>query len=415
MYAKSNEVSKVIVAPWNDFMTGSKKIQVYKNVVLNRAHSILSLAQFCFPDLIDIAQDNALASWSVDLLKKAKFNVFWPTKAASRIEWDKKWARDFMKRYNLPSPEFEYFSKEKIQDAKKYSRTLLETNKSVFLKANGLHAWKGVVPVDKKNFEQAFGDFENILDEGEWFLVEQWLVWEEFSYYAMIDGDNCIFFPSAQDNKRVFDGDKWPNTWGMWAHCPASITQGREEEIQDIVLKLVEWMRTEWHPYTWILYLWGIVCTDDDKTINLIEFNARWWDPEAQVVLPTLQDDYFDLVTNYYLPKKLNKFKAHFSGDKRLCVVGTTHPYPSDIWAEKWKIITWLQELQKISDLEIYGAGIDKNTGNYVVWWWRLFSVVWSWEDFWSVRTKVYNAIQKIKISDWRLYYRSDIGKSEDK
>ena len=362
---------------------------------------------------IDVAQDDALAMGAVDSLLKRGFSVFGPTQKASRIEWDKKWAREFMKKYGLPVPEFEYFNKESMREAKVYVEKLLDTYKEVFLKANGLHAGKWVVWLDKENFDKEFKNFEKILSPWEWFLVEQWLVWEEFSYYAMVDGNNCLFFPSAQDNKRAFNGDRWPNTWWMWCHSPASITDDLEADIQDIMSKVVTGMKEEGHPYTWILYFGGMVWPD--RKVNIIEFNARWWDPETQVVLPALEKDYFDLVYNYALHWKLNQFQSSFSQDKRVCVVGTAHPYPSSIESEKGKKIIWLEWLTE-QGIKVFGAWMKDIWNNeFGVNGWRLFSAVSRWNDFGKIRSNIHSALENVWIDTWKLHYRTDVADREIK
>jgi len=412
-YAASEKVSEVVVAPWNDFMLTSPKISIEKEVVLKDVDSILIVADVYRPSLIDVAQDDALSLWSVDRLRKKGFQVFGPTQNAARIEWDKKWAREFMKKYGLPVPEFQYFTKETIKEAKYFSKTLLEKYENIFLKANGLHAWKWVVWLGKENFDKEFKNFEKILSPWEWFLVEQWLVWEEFSYYAMIDGNNSIFFPSAQDNKRVFNGDRWPNTWWMWCHSPASITEEYEDKIQDIIRKVVTWMKEEWHPYTWILYFGGMIWADNK--VNIIEFNARWWDPETQVVLPALEKDYFDLVYNYALPGKLNKFHPSFFHDKRVCVVGTADPYPSSIESEKGKKIIWLEGLTG-QEIKIFGAWMKDIWNNeFGVNGWRLFSAVSRGDDFLKIRNNIHDALGNIWIDKWKLHYRTDVAEREIK
>jgi len=410
-YSKSRFVGKVVVAPGNDFMLISDRVLIEVGARINDVNSILDVAKKYDPYLIDVAQDNALANWMVDILRKNWYNVFWPTKEASRIEWDKDWSRKFMDKYGLPTPKFQYFSKNGINNAKRYAMSLFEICDTVFLKGNELHAWKWVVGIDKDNFEKSFAYFISILNEWEWFLVEQGLVWEEFSFYSMIDGDNYFNFPSAQDNKRVFDNDKWPNTWWMWAHSPASITNWHEEEINDIIKKVIEGMKQEWHPYTGILYLWWIIW--DDNKVNIIEFNARWWDPEAQVVIPSLENDYFGLIKDYYLKKQLNLFKPSFSNSKRMCVVWTVDPYPRDIENQKWKIVSWLDDIDE--NIKLYGSWLIKVWDDFVVNWWRLFSWVSSWEDFLEIRNRILNQLEKLSILWWKLHYRTDVAQREIK
>jgi phosphoribosylamine---glycine ligase len=412
VYGTSELVSRIIVAPWNDYIQNHIKVTLEKSVVLTDVESVLKAARKHKPDLVDIAQDDALACGSVDALQQEWFKVFGPSKEASRIEWDKNWSREFMKKYNLPTPTFQYFDKESISSAKDFACRILKDSDRVFLKANNLHAWKGVMDLNKNSIEEVLWEFENILYDWEWFLVEEWLEWEEFSYYAMIDGKNSLFFPSAQDNKKVNNNDEWQNTWWMWAHCPASITEGYEQEIQDIIEKVVDWMEKEWTPYTGILYFGWIIWKD--KKVNIIEFNARWWDPEAQVVIPALQNDYFDLVYNYYLWWKLNEFQPVFWDEKRMCIVWTVDPYPKDIGREKWKIIHWIQELHDHKELKIYGSWINVNENrDYMVSWGRFASFVSAWFDFSEIRDRLLSALSGVWIAWGKAHYRTDIAERE--
>jgi phosphoribosylamine--glycine ligase len=199
----------------------------------------------------------------------------------------------------------------------------------------------------------------------------------------------------------------------MGCHSPASITEGYEWEIHGIIRKVVDGMKKEWHPYTWILYFGWMIWPD--KKVNIIEFNARWWDPETQVVLPALEKDYFDLVYNYALSWKLSQFQPVFSQDKRLCVVWTAHPYPNNIEDEKWKKILWLDKCRK-QRIKIFGAWMKDIWNNeFGVNGWRLFSAVSRWADFLEIRHNIHNALGSVWINKWKLHFRTDIAEREIK
>src|SRR3989344_3630495 len=247
-YEKSSQVSRVIVAPGNDFIAylRKKEVLIDKGCSLTDPFSILSMARKYRPDLVDVAQDDALASGTVDLLQEQGFQAFGPTKMAARIEWDKKWSREFMLRHQIPSPKFRYF--DSAEDALK-STSLDEAVRNIG---------------QMKHFPNQAGMV---------FLVEDGLIGEEFSYYTISDGQTYRAFKSAQDNKAVFNFDEGGQTGGMGAISPAKATNGLSSEIEEnFISKAIDGMAAEEVPYLGILYLGGIVV--DGKPIN-IEYNAR--------------------------------------------------------------------------------------------------------------------------------------------
>src|SRR3989344_489750 len=276
-YEKSSQVSRVIVAPGNDFIAylRKKEVLIDKGCSLTDPFSILSMARKYRPDLVDVAQDDALASGTVDLLQEQGFQAFGPTKMAARIEWDKKWSREFMLRHQIPSPKFRYF--DSAEDGIKYVTELYsqEPAKLLYTKAAGLCSGKGALK--STSLDEAvrnIGQMKHFPNQaGMVFLVEDGLISEEFSYYTISDGQTYRAFKSAQDNKAVFNFDEGGQTGGMGAISPAKATNGLSSEIEEnFISKAIDGMAAEEVPYLGILYLGGIVV--DGKPIN-IEYNAR--------------------------------------------------------------------------------------------------------------------------------------------
>lgn len=410
-YEKSPQVQKIIITPGNDFIghRRQKEVIIDKECSLKNSESILRLAKKYQPDLIDVAQDDALAQGIVDLLEEHGFHTFGPTKSSSRIEWDKRWSRNFMQRQGIPHPEFRYFDDE--HSAKHYAEELYQTDpiRLVYVKAAGLCAGKGALK--STTLEQTLRNIEKMKtfpdSAGEIFLIEDGLIGEEFSYYAVSDGRNYHVFKSAQDNKTALNFDEGDQTGGMGAISPAKVTDNLSREIEKTqISRAIKGMASEGVLYKGVLYLGGIVV---DGKPNTIEYNARWGDPECQVVLPSVKTDYVDIV-KACLEGKLDKVKISQDNKTRVCVVGASRGYPNDYSEVRGKRIYGLEEALRIDGVDIFGAGIDVQDGRFYANGGRLFSVVCEGNDILEARQRAYSAIAHISIEGNNLHYRTDIG-----
>jgi len=410
-YEKSPIVRRIIVAPGNDFICYKRQIEVVmdKNCSLKNPTSLLEIARKYQPDLVDVAQDDALANGTVDVLEKEGFVVFGPREQAARIEWDKRWSREFMQRHEIPQPIFRYFENE--ADGEQYVKEQYAGNSSklLYVKATGLCSGKGALKstsLDEaiKNIRK-MKDFSN--DAGKIFLVEEGLEGEEFSYYAISDGQTYKLFKSAQDNKTVFNFDEGDQTGGMGVVSPAMVTEPLRKEIeQQQISRAIKSMTLEQNPYRGILYLGGIVV--NEKPMN-IEYNARWGDPECQVVLPSVETDYLTIVKSC-LEGKLNDLDIKQDNKTRVCVVGASRGYPNDYSQVKGKRIFGIDEVMRMEGINVFGAGIDVIDGKLYANGGRLFSVVAEGKDILEARQRAYSAIARISIEGNNLHYRTDIG-----
>lgn len=410
-YERSANVKKIIVAPGNDFIgwRREKEVIVDKESSLKNPESFLRIARKYKADLVDVAQDDALAFGTTDLLERNGFRVFGPTQEAAKIEWDKKWSREFMQRHEIPSPSFRYFDTE--ETGGNYVQEIYAKNPLAFLyvKAAGLCAGKGAL--ETRSLEQALrnikrmGAFSN--GAGKIYLIEEGLVGEEFSYYAVCDGKNYRIFKSAQDHKTAFNFDEGEQTGGMGVVSPSFITKGLEEEIErELIGKAVRGMAQEGVPYRGILYVGGIVV--DGKPVN-IEYNARWGDPECQAVLPALKNDYVDVVFAC-LDGELNEITLEEDEKTRICVVGVSRGYPGNYEEVKEKEIYGIEKAFEIEGVKIFGAGIDVRDNKFYANGGRLFSVVAEGNNVLEARQRTYAAIAHIYIEGNNLHYRTDIG-----
>jgi len=409
-YERSRHVKKIIVAPGNSFIgyKRKKEVVIADKCSLTDPESILEIAKKYKPDIVDVAQDDALAAGTVDLLSANGFDVFGPKKSASRIEWDKKWSREFMKRHDIPSPKVESFDSGK--SAKEYVESIYGENPDtlLYVKAYGLCAGKGALRAE--NLDEAVDCIDKMAsfgDAGKVFLIEEGLVGEEFSYYAISDGNSFHTFKSAQDNKTVFNFDLGDQTGGMGAVCPAKITDRYVSEIDDVFIsKVIEGMKSEDNPYTGILYFGGI---NTLSGINTIEYNSRWGDPECQAVLPSVKTDYVNIVTSC-LNGNLDKLDIKQDDKVRVCVVGSTRGYPGDYSGFKDKRIYGLEDVLKMRGVKLYSAAIYVVNDHFYTDGGRLFSVVAQGKNILEAKKKAYSAMARISIEDNGLHYRTDIG-----
>jgi len=383
------------------------------NVVISKEsnpESILEVARKLKPDLIDVAQDTALALGTVDLLQSHGFRAFGPDKNAAKIESSKFFSRRFMQRHNIPHPHFEVFDSE--EKAIAYVSNLYSKNpKLVFIKADSLCKGKGVLK--STTLDEAVKKIRRMKEfgaSGKRFLVEDGLTGsqiEEFSYYAISDGKTYKIFKSAQDNKTAFNFDQGPNTGGMGANSPALVTSGLEARIESqFILPVIQGMAEEETPFTGILYFGGIIV---DGEISSIEYNARWGDPEVQVVLPGLQTDYFDLV-NACLEGRLEEMEIQEDSKTRVCVVGASKGYPDDYSNVIGKRIYGLEEAMKIPGVLVFKAGINIQGEKLYAEGGRLFSIVAEGDNILEAKQKAYSAMAHVSVEGNNLHYRTDIG-----
>ncbi len=405
-YAKSRKVKKVIMTPGNgltDF--NNPKVKNYPGVAMLDFEKIVEVCKKEDINLVDVGQDDVIAAGYVDKLEDLGIPAFGPTQKASQLEWDKEWARNFMVKYNLPIPKFKSFNNKKKAIA--YIKSLPE--QVLFIKAAGLAFGKGVIRAEnKKEAIEAVHTMSKFGKSGETFLIEEALIGEEFSLFAICDGDNFVVAKSAQDHKRIFDGDKGPNTGGVGSVAPTgAIADSIIHNIEKSIFKsLLKGMKKEGRPYKGILYLGGMLTKDG---VKIIEFNCRWGDPEAEVILPSIKTDYFDIVMAIR-NQSLKKTQIVFDKEVRLSIAGCSKGYPGDYSETKGKEIFGLLEAMKMPGISIFGSGIKREGKKFFVSGGRIFHLVAEGKNILEARKKAYEAMKLISIEGNNLHYRTDIG-----
>lgn len=415
-YAQSKHVGKVIAVPGNDLMkiNTNKPVQIYPQLKTTSVPEILEICERHQVNLVDVAQDNAVEAGLVDALIQKGVPVVGPTKEAGQIEWDKAWAREFGQRHGLPQPSFRICLSP--QEGIDYLRS--QPDQAWFVKAAYLSEGKGALPA--KNNEEAvqrISELKRFKDAGRVFLIEKWLKdedgsGEEFSTFVFSDGQNYKIIGSAQDHKRANNFDEGENTGGMGCSSPPLVlTPEVMKEVElGILGKVIAGLKEEGKPYKGVLYLGGMTIKQKGELRPyIIEFNARWGDPEAQVILPGLVNDLFE-VSMAIVQGNIQNLELKMDGKARVVVTGASRGYPGDYKEVRGKQIFGINEARKIDGVRIYGAGVKEEAGKYYASGGRLFYIVGEGETAIEARRKAYEAMALVYIEGNNLHFRTDIG-----
>ncbi len=401
-YSQSPSVGQIIAIPGNDLMQVNSRVptRTFQDLKTTNVEEIIKLCKKFNVDLVDVAQDNAVEAGLVDRLLEEGFKVIGPTQAAGQIEWDKAWARNFMKKYNIPSPAY------KVCTSQKEGLDFIKNRKAGqwFIKASGLAEGKGAIPAEDK--EEAINAIKQMVrfgKAGETFLIEEWLDGEEFSFFAISDGETYQIIGGAQDHKRLYNGDFGPNTGGVGCSTPPLVVDKKiYSQAEKIIKQTIDGLRKENRKYSGIIYLGAIVVKNK---VFVIEFNARWGDPEAEVLIPGIKNDFYKLCSQV-AQGKLSEVKLSTDGLARVAVTGLLNP-DTNTGVRK---LSGLARILKNEGVIFYPARVIKVKNNYFVSSGRLFHVVGSGKTVIEARAKAYEAISGLFVEGNSLHYRTDIG-----
>ena len=414
-YERSSLVDNILLLPGNDLCSYKRKKDVIciKNIELTDFNSIVEVAKKYKVDLIDITRSEPLSKGISDILRENGLNVFGPSKFAVRIESDKVFARNFMKKWNIPSPKFDVFSDEMM--AIEYVRGIYryDSDKKLFIKASGLCDGKGVFLVE--NFEQAVIAIKKMKQfghAGEVFLVEDGIDGEEISISVISDGKNYHILKTAHNDKHTRNYDQGPISRGVGSNSPVLSLYNDDilEEIeQKIIRKSILGLNHEKTPFVGILTAVLMITNEQGKMVpKVIEFNARYGNPEAQVILPGIKTDYYDIV-DHVLKGKLDKIDIVEDSLYRFCVVGCSRGYPGNVSHVKGKMIHGIKEVFDLDGVSLYGSNLYYSNDRFYVAGGRLFHIVGASSDLLDAKTKAYCAISRIYVEGNNLQYRTDI------
>ena len=395
---ESPQVEQVFVALGNDGMTLDGLDLV--DITISEHSKLIDFAKENDIAWTFIGPDDALAAGIVDDFNAAGLKAFGPTKNAAELEWSKDFAKEIMVKYGVPTAAYTTFSD--FEQAKAY---IEEQGAPIVVKADGLALGKGVVVA--KTVDQAVDAAREMLldnkfgDSGARVVIEEFLDGEEFSLFAFVNGDTFYIMPTAQDHKRAYDGDKGPNTGGMGAYAPVPHLSEAliNQSIETIVKPVLKGMIAEGRPYLGILYAGLIVTAEGPK---VIEFNARFGDPETQIILPRLTSDLAQNISDI-LDQKPTQVTWTDQG-VTLGVVVASKGYPLDY--EKGVVLPEKTE----DDIITYyaGAKFDEKGRALLSNGGRVYMLVTTADSVKEAQEKIYAQLKNQETEG--LFYRNDIG-----
>lgn len=396
-FIDSPSVEKVFVAPGNDGMASDVQVVSIDGLAFEELATFAKVNKI---DLTFVGPEQPLAAGIVDHFEAEGLRIFGPTKAAAQIEGSKAFAKGIMKKYNIPTAAYETFTE--VDKAKAYIEKL---GAPIVVKADGLAAGKGVVvamTVEEANQavedmigNQLFGESSSRV------VIEEFLDGEEFSFMSFVHKGQIYPMVIAQDHKRAYDGDKGPNTGGMGAYSPVPQISSAIVDIayETVVVPTVKAMTEEGISFTGILYA-GLILTSEGPKV--IEFNARFGDPETQVVLPRMTSDFGKFMIALM---DESPFELSWSDQAMLGVVIASEGYPADV-----KKGAKLPELSSLTDagLHVFHAGSKADGEDFIANGGRVILVAASESTLKEAQQKVYAGLSKLEWDG--LFFRKDIG-----
>jgi phosphoribosylamine--glycine ligase len=397
--AKSKKLKQLYIAPGNPGTA-----QYGQNVAISDT-DIPALVEFAKTNKIELAiigPEDPLSMGLTDALEKVGVMVFGPSAAAAQIEADKAFAKQIMRANSIPTAESQTF--DNFTDAKSY---IASRDEAVVVKAAGLAKGKGVFVCDDPSdailaaerimIDKIFGDAGRIV------VVEDKLLGQEASILAFVDGRSIYVMESAQDHKPIGDGDTGENTGGMGAYSPAPVVTDKmmSQIVREVLVPAVDGMNRNDTPYKGVLYA-GLMMTQGGPRV--LEFNARFGDPETQPILMRMKSDLLSVLTAV-CRGKLDEVSIEWDSRPAVCVVMASGGYPGDY--EKGKVITGLDDAAKLKDVMVFHAGTAEKDGQIVTAGGRVLGVTALGDTIAEAKARAYEAVAKISFD--KAYYRKDI------
>ena len=395
---ESKLCKKIICFPGN---AGTSGLAENIEVDILDFKKILKLIRLYKIDLVIVGPEEPLSLGIVDFLTKNKIKVFGPSMYAARLEGSKAFMKRICKMNNIPTANFQV-----CKNKKQVLKFLNESKLPLVVKADGLAAGKGVTICKNKTqvLNVAEEIFKGKFKSSKKLIIEEFLIGEEASYFLIVDKNSFKFFGTAQDHKRVNEGDLGPNTGGMGAYSPAPIINKSLEKkiIQKIVKPTLQALKKEKQPYTGFLYV-GLMIKNNEP--YLIEYNVRMGDPECQVILPRLKTDLLKIII-FSIRNKLKKIKINWIKEKSMTIVLCSKGYPGRY--KKNIIIKKLNSLKENRKDFIYHAGTKIINRQILSIGGRVLNFTSLGKDLLKVRKKI---IKNIKKLNWKSgFFRKDIG-----
>ena len=402
--AQSKKNPKIYVAPGN---AGTEENATNVAISVMDFDALVDFAKKEKIDLTVVGMDDPLVGGIVDRFESEGLRVFGPRENAAILEGSKAFSKDLMKKYGIPTAAYENFN-----DPQKAIKYLETANYPIVLKADGLALGKGVLIC--KTFEEAKSGIEELMidksfgDAGNTIVIEEFLQGREVSVLSFVDGTHYALMTSAQDHKRAKDGDEGLNTGGMGTFSPSPFYTEEVDRYckEHIYQKTVDAMRAEGREFKGIIF-YGLMLTKSG--VKVLEYNARFGDPETQVVLPRMENDIID-VFEACIDGCLDKIDLKFEDNAAVCVVLASDGYP--LKYEKGKKIKGLENFEGKTDIFAFHAGTKKVNGDVLTNGGRVLGITATAPTLKEARDKAYEATKLVEFEN--KYMRNDIGMSID-
>jgi len=395
-FAQSPQVTEIYVAPGRD---GMKDVAIPVDIHATDLEALASFAKKKEVDLTFVGPEVPLTMGIVDLFQGEGLRIFGPKQNAAILEGSKSFAKDLMKKYQIPTANYQVFT-----DYTKACEYIEGITPPLVLKADGLAEGKGVIIAT--TVEEGKEALKEMLEEGRFggagstVVIEEFLSGPEFSFMAFVHGLDVYPMVISQDHKRAFDGDQGPNTGGMGAYAPVPIISDEmvQYAYEEILVKTAHAMVEEGRSFTGILY-GGLIATENG--VKVIEFNARFGDPETEVILPLLESDLYE---SLMAMQNGEQPLFSWSNDHIIGTVLATKGYPASY--EKGYLIKGLDTLEE--DTLVYHCGTKETKDGFVTDGGRVLLIARKASTFQEAKAKLYQEIEKIECEG--LFYRTDIG-----
>ena len=398
--AQSPLADKIYCAPGNG---GIAELAECVPIKATDIDGIVEFAKKESIDLVMVAPDDPLVMGMVDALNDAGIRAFGPRANAAIIEGSKVFSKELMKKYNIPTAKYEVFT-----DSAAAIEYVKGGSFPTVIKAEGLALGKGVIIA--KDFDEAEAAIHDMMDKkmfgesGSRVVIEEFLTGPEVSVLAFTDGNVVVPMVSAQDHKRAYDNDEGLNTGGMGTFSPSRLYDDAkaEECMKNIFIPTIEAMKKEGRPFKGVLYF-GLMMTANG--VKVIEYNARFGDPETQVVLPRLKTDLVETM-NAVIDEKLDSINIEWEDNAAVCVILASGGYP--VKYTSGYEITGLESLENEKDITVFHAGTKKEGDKLLTAGGRVLGVTAVAGDLDGAIKRAYEGVEKVTFKD--VHYRRDIG-----
>ncbi|MEQ8523407.1 phosphoribosylamine--glycine ligase [Gracilimonas sp.] len=398
--SQSPKLKKLFIAPGNP---GTASLGENVALSISDFDEVWSFIQANDINLTVVGPEQPLVDGIANFLETKNHPVFGPKLQAAMLEGSKEFAKEFMQRHDIPTAAYKVFDQDNFDDAADYIKK--QGKYPVVLKADGLAGGKGVfIPETEAEAMEVLEELktsDSLKNAASRLVIEEYMIGEEASVFAISDGESYKVIGNAQDHKRIGEGDTGLNTGGMGAYSPAPVvTDGILDRVErEIIEPTISGMKAEGNPYAGILYC-GLMITKEGPKV--VEYNCRFGDPECQVILPRLKADMLEVIVAC-TESKLGTVDIEFDDEVKCCVVLASGGYPESY--EKGKVITGLDD---IKNAILFHAGTKTEGDQILTNGGRVLNVVGSGKDLQTAIDNTYAEVKKLAFD--KAYYRSDIG-----